>query len=207
MQAKNLYILRNVCITNNKVVCDGRILYTDIPDGNFQTFSKGLYKKLNCRYPKFYKMDGLCKLTFLANELITRGVELSIYDPEETAIVLSNSASTLETDIHFTETLNNIPSPAVFVYTLPNIAIGEISIRQGWKGENLFFVEHRFNAENIIDQVDILFASGSTELCLTGWTEYLSGTDYHVCLWLVAEKAEFTTRKFLGMELLNDFST
>ena len=36
-------------------------------------------------------------------------------------------------------------SPALFVYTLPNIVIGEICIRHHFKGENAFFVFKQFD--------------------------------------------------------------
>ncbi len=206
MKTKNLYIIRNVSIVNNKVIYDGRVIYSDNSSPEFSSFSKDLYRRLNCEYPKFFKMDKLCKLTFLSTEFITRDIDLSSCNQNETAIILSNSGSTLATDINFTNTLNKIPSPAVFVYTLPNIAIGEISIRKEWRGENLFMVEKKFNPENLSDQVVMLFSSSQTELCLTGWTDYISSSDYHVSLWLVAEKTEIKTRKFTPLQLLNEFS-
>lgn len=202
---KKLSILRNVSIANGEVICDGRVLYSDKSVANFKSFSKDLYRKLSCNYSKFFKMDNICKLTFLANEIITRDLDLSSYNPYETAIILSNSASTLDTDIVFTGTLNNIPSPAVFVYTLPNITVGEISIRMGWKGENLFTVAQKFNPEDLVEQTELLFASSQTELCLTGWTDYISSSDYHVSLWMVAEKTDAKSRKFQPLEIVNEF--
>ncbi|MGD2034149.1 MAG: hypothetical protein PVF73_03775 [Bacteroidales bacterium] len=203
---KELYILRNINITNNKVVCDGRILYSDDPKSDFKVFSRNLYRKLNCSYSKFFKMDNLCKLTFLANEFIVRDIRLDQYDKEETAVILSNSSSTLNTDKIFAETIHSIPSPAIFVYTLPNIAIGELSIRTGWKGENLFLVEKSFDPGNLFDQVALLFASSQTGLCLTGWTDYISPTDYQACLWLVTDSPDEKNIKFTPIEMMNNFS-
>jgi hypothetical protein len=201
---KKLYILKSVSIANNKVISDGRLIYSDDLSTNFKAFSKGLYRKLNCDYSKFFKMDNLCKLSFLTSEFLTLDLSLDHYQKNKTAIVLSNSGSTLETDLIFTSTLQNIPSPAIFVYTLPNIAIGEISIKQKWKGENLFFVDENINSENILEQVEMLFSSSDTELCLTGWVDYISESEYKALFWLVTGKTKTKSRIFSVMEIQND---
>ena len=202
--SRKLYILKSVSITNNRVLSDGRIVYSDEQSANFRSFSKGLYRKLNCDYSKFFKMDNLCKLSFLASEFLTSDLDLDLYDKNKTAILLSNSSSTLETDSIFTDTLESIPSPAIFVYTLPNIAIGEISIRQEWKGENLFLVDESFHPEKLAEQIEMLFASSETVLCLTGWVDYISDSEYQANFWLVAEKTDAKSRIFSAVELHND---
>jgi hypothetical protein len=203
---KELYILKNVCITKNKVICDGQILFSDNTSTNFKSFSKSLYRKLGCDYSKFFKMDNLCKLTFLVNEIITRDIDLRKYNPNDIAILLSNSSSTFETDSIFANTLESIPSPAVFVYTLPNIAVGEISIRMGWKGENLFLVEDKFSPENLVEQVEMLYFSSQTKLCLTGWTDFISSSDYFANLWLVTNVSEADSKIFSPLELHDKIS-
>ena len=56
-------------------------------------------------------------------------------------LIKQNEHSCLETDIEHQEEVNKQKaSPAVFVYTLPNIVIGEISIRNKWFGESAFFL-------------------------------------------------------------------
>lgn len=204
--SKKLYILRNVTISANRVSVDGRIVYSEDQEVSFKTFSKNLYRKLKSDYSKFFKMDNLCKLAFLANEFVVRDMNLTQFNPDETAILLSNSGSTFETDSIFTDTLKSIPSPAIFVYTLPNIAIGELSIRMGWKGENLFLVEEKFNPKRIVEQLDMLFINSNTELCLTGWIEFLSSSEYSAGLWLVTDKKDVEFRQLSPMELKNDFS-
>ncbi len=202
--SKKLYILKSVSITNNKVISDGRLVFSDELSPNFKSFSKGLYRKLNCDYSKFFKMDNLCKLSFLTSEFLTSDLDLDQYDKDKAAIVLSNSNSTLETDSVFTNTLESIPSPAIFVYTLPNITIGEISIRQEWKGENLFLVDEDFHPENLAEQIEMLFSYSETELCLTGWVNYISNSKYRANFWLVAKKTDMKSRIFSAMEMHND---
>jgi hypothetical protein len=72
--------------------------------------------------------------------------EPAINDPYATGIVLSNSNASLDADIKYYDSVANIPSPALFVYTLPNIVIGEISIKHSFKGENAFFIFDSFDA-------------------------------------------------------------
>ena len=44
-------------------------------------------------------------------------------------LVLSNANASLDVDLKYAKTMQTGASPALFVYTLPNIVIGEISIR------------------------------------------------------------------------------
>lgn len=137
-------------------------------------FLKELYKKLNCDYPKFYKMDDLSKLAFIACEGLLRNRKLS-YDPNEIALVFSNSSSSLDTDIHYFNSVadkaNYFPSPAVFVYTLPNIMVGEICIRNKFTGENAFFISEEFNAELLSRYTEDLVSSGKAKCVISGWVE------------------------------------
>ena len=97
-------------------------------------------------------MDSLSKLAFLAGDILLNE-ELSIEEENNIALVFSNKASSLDTDRKHQESIQNqenyYPSPAVFVYTLPNICIGEISIKHKLYSENSFFIFDSFNAEHL----------------------------------------------------------
>ena len=54
--------------------------------------------------------------------------------------MICNADASLDTDIKYLATTKELPSPSVFVYTLPNIMIGEICIRNHFKGESFFFI-------------------------------------------------------------------
>ena len=96
----------------------------------------GAYRHFAFDYPKFYRMDNLSKLGWLAAEVLFQDVSIKPYQPEDVGIVLANRSSSLDTDIKYFESVKTIPSPALFVYTLPNIVMGEICIRHVLKGEN-----------------------------------------------------------------------
>ncbi|MEJ0079473.1 MAG: hypothetical protein WDM78_00555 [Puia sp.] len=64
-------------------------------------------------------------------------------------------------DLKYAKTIRTGASPALFVYTLPNIVIGEISIRRHFKGENAFFVFKQFDGNFIEKYVRGLFEKQS----------------------------------------------
>jgi hypothetical protein len=128
------------------------------------------FDHLQPAYPKFYKMDRLCQFGFLASEVLIGSVKL----PEATAIVLSNASSSLDTDSRFWETAKTQASPSLFVYTLPNIVIGEISIRHKLKGESAFFISPQFDPRFTVDYVDMISNQGSP-FCIAGWVEVAHG--------------------------------
>ena len=171
-------------ITNNIAAKNGEVLFA-AADAKPQDFLLSLYKHLQSDYPKFYKMDNLCKLGFLASEILLQNNNLKeAYGNTGTGIVLSNANASLDADIAYYESVKNIPSPALFVYTLPNIVIGEISIRHGFKGENAFFVSERFDAEWLAFYVNDLFNRNRISSCIAGWVDFL-GESYKAVLYLV----------------------
>ncbi len=97
---------------------------------------------------------------------------------ESTAVVFANRSSSLDNDKRFQETIsrdNYFPSPAVFVYTLPNIVTGEVAIRNKIMGETSFFILESFDAEKMMIFADWAFSSAGIRRVLCGWTEYLDG--------------------------------
>ena len=126
-------------------------------------------------------MDALSQLGFLAVEML--GVPQG-YGPEDVGVILSNANASLDTDVRYYKSVADIPSPALFVYTLPNIMIGEICIRHGFKGENAFFVFKAFHATFITEYIQGLFAEGLIKACICGWVEVLDNA-YDAALFLV----------------------
>ena len=138
-------IITGYCtIRHNQVIVNGDITYFQENFINFADFIKSAFRKEEISYSKFFKMDSLSKLGFLTTEFLLRENGISRYSKDRIGVVLSNSGSSLDTDMGYFETIrdrnNYYPSPSVFVYTLPNIMIGEICIRNQVNGENSFFV-------------------------------------------------------------------
>jgi hypothetical protein len=182
------YITASCVISDHIVHINGKAVFeASAADG--QDFLLSVYQHTGVQYPKFYKMDNLSKLGWLACELLLRqGFRRTDYEPEEVAVVLSNANASLDTDYKYFATVKDIPSPAVFVYTLPNIMIGEICIRHQFKGENAFFVFESFNAAFLAQYVHGLMESGIARACICGWVDIL-GEEYKAALFLVEEAA------------------
>ncbi|WBX99291.1 3-oxoacyl-ACP synthase [Chryseobacterium gambrini] len=160
----------DICtIENSKIVLNNEVIF-ETPTENFSDFAKEAYKSLALNYPKFHKMDHLSKLAFLASEII-----LKDEDQSKTALVFANRSSSLDTDFKYQESINSqenyFPSPAVFVYTLPNICVGEISIRHKMQTENAFFVLDELDEEFLNNYSAQLLESGKADKVLCGWVE------------------------------------
>jgi hypothetical protein len=185
-------------IHRNSIMVDGKSLYADDNFITFAAFIKGVYKKEQLNYPKFYKMDNLSKLGFLTAELIIKDRNIpEHYRGEDVGVVISNSSSSLDTDIHYQDTIsdsaNYFPSPSVFVYTLPNILIGEICIKNGFKGENAFLVSKKFDAGTIFNYVDNLLQTNKIQICICGWVDLLR-EDYESFLMIVEKENRVSGR-------------
>ncbi|MGZ5134328.1 MAG: hypothetical protein ACXWCG_04230, partial [Flavitalea sp.] len=168
-----LYISSVCKIDSHHVFKDSELLFQDKVDGNEWLLK--IYKQFAFDYPKFYKMDSLSKLGWLATEILLTEASIISYPPEDVGIVLTNKNSSLDTDIRYYESVKSIPSPALFVYTLPNIVMGEISIRHQLKGENALFVSEHFDGAFIHQYVQGLFEQGSVQCCICGWLEFFGG--------------------------------
>lgn len=152
-------------------------------------FLLSVYRHLGLSYPKFYKMDRLSKLGWLASEVLLKaaGFQPGTYPAETLGVVLTNASASLDTDLAYLESAKTQPSPALFVYTLPNIVVGEICIRNGFKGENAFFIFDQFDAGFLHGYVSQLLENGLLRACLCGWVELLEeGTE--AVLFFVEEK-------------------
>jgi len=139
----------------------------------------GYYRSLQVDYPKFFKMDNLSKLGFLASEIILKDDENRFTPREDIAIVCFNRSSSLEIDIQYQATIadneNYYPSPSLFVYTLPNIVTGEIAIRNKIFGETSFYICEEFDAKQIFRTVGNVFSDKNTNFVLAGWIECFQG--------------------------------
>ena len=143
----------SVALKNNKVIVNDSLVYETGVNTDPITFFKEIYKFLGLNYPKFFKMDPLSKLGFLASEILLSKIDEQ--NKENFNILLACSHSSIESDTQFQKTIddpsNYFPSPAVFVYTLPNIVIGEISIRLQIFGDNCMYLFDPKNRENFFE--------------------------------------------------------
>jgi hypothetical protein len=166
-------------VTGSEIKLNGDAIYQEEGTGA-TAFLKAAYRHLGYSYPKFFKMDNLCKLAFLASEpLMEDGRTKEDYPETGIAIILQNSSSSLDTDEKHQESIadrrNYFPSPSVFVYTLPNIMVGEIAIRHRIKGENAVQITPVPDALLLYNTVSELFKNKRAACCLAGWIDVCHG--------------------------------
>ena len=199
--ADKFYISASCIITDNSVFKNNQQVFEN-REPNLTDFLISIYRHLNIQYPKFHKMDNLSKLGWLANEILLQGsFDLGQYRSEDIGIVLSNANSSLDTDIKYQESTKEMASPALFVYTLPNIVIGEIAIKHKFKGENAFFISENFDAPYIQHYISGLLQNNILQCCICGWVEVLKN-NYKACLFLI-EKDKSTNSVNFTKEHLN----
>ena len=145
-----------------------------------------LYKQMIGNYPKFYKMDGLSRLGFVASEIllnaekgdtdVERREEKGERLLEERAIIFFNHSSSIASDRNYKESINDkdnyFPSPSIFVYTLPNIVTGEIAIRNHLHGETSFFILPDKDERMMEEILQASCLDDQSKSFLTGWIDY-----------------------------------
>lgn len=168
--------------------------------GPLPDFLRSLYDRFAGQYQKFHKMDLLSKLGWLSTEVLLQDISLSQYAPEDIALVFANRSASLDTDERYYETVSDIASPALFVYTLPNIVIGEISIRHKLKGENAFFVQDTFDTGMMTAYVEQLLATGAAKACVCGWIEQYH-EDFEAAIFLIEGDARGVALPFTAEQV------
>ena len=159
-------------ITPRGCTLDGR----DVASGSLPD----IYRTLIGGYPKFFKMDSLCRLGFVAAELLLRDLD------DETragmAVVLFNREGSVHADRAFEHTIIDpaqfYPSPAAFVYTLANIVTGEIAIRHKISGETSFYILPEHDPGQMRQLTEDVALTASVSHVLSGWVEYVSDDEY-----------------------------
>ena len=194
-----LVITRHMKLQDRRVWLNGTVDYVS-EEESFGKIIRSVYRHYDIDYPKFFKMDNLCKLAFLSAEVLLQETTLlEKYPGEEVAIILENASSSLEFDRKHIESIRDrnkyFPSPSVFVYTIPNIMVAEIAIRHKVKGENAVFILEQFDPGFIDHYVSDLFANQQVSCCLTGWVECY-GDHYQSVLFIVEQEDKI--KRFKG---------
>ena len=164
----------SVVIRPDAVEVDGRHLPIEAHGKGLLT---ALYRQYVGDYPKYYKMDPLSRLGFIASELLLQaeGAERFVAC-DDRAVIFFNHSSSVCADRQYIETIadpdNCFPSPSVFVYTLPNIVTGEIAIRNGYHGETSFYILPRQDDRLMQQILQASCLDSTTQSILCGWLDY-----------------------------------
>jgi len=175
---EQLYIQKHVLLERRALHVNGALLYQGAWDISVSDFFQQLYRFLEISYLRFFKMDALSKTLFLASEALLKDSGLT--GDQRVAMIFFNSHSSIDTDKQFQATIPSsafFPSPSLFIYTLPNIALGEIAIRNKFTGENCTFIAPDFDAERCINHVNAVINRGQHTHVICGWFDYMDGQE------------------------------
>lgn len=179
-QKREFTTTHTIRITPEEVILDQRKLWEGKKELGEQegqehhSLLTSLYKQMIGNYPKFYKMDGLSRLGFVASEILLNA-EKGETDKER-AIIFFNHSSSIASDRNYKESINDknnyFPSPSIFVYTLPNIVTGEIAIRNHFHGETSFFILPDKDERLMEEILQASCRDDQSKSFLTGWIDY-----------------------------------
>jgi len=146
-----------------------------------------VYDARRDKYSKFHKMDPFCKLGYLAGEFLFDKIQETI-PGHRIGMFLTNSFSSIHTDIAFYNSYSadeqSIASPSLFVYTLPNILLGELAIRHKITGEHAFFLREQFGSDFIYLYVKCLFDRDLIDAAIVGGVEVTPATFHAKMAWI-----------------------
>lgn len=195
-QNREFTTTHTIRITPEEVVLDHQKLWEGNQNANekleeqegagHHSLLTSLYRQMIGNYPKFYKMDGLSRLGFVASEIllnaekgdtdVERREEGGERLLEERAIIFFNHSSSIASDRNYKESINDkdnyFPSPSIFVYTLPNIVTGEIAIRNHFHGETSFFILPDKDERMMEEILQASCRDAQSKSFLTGWIDY-----------------------------------
>lgn len=176
-------------IKNQKLIVNGNLAFKTPQEENFLPFLTLLYRNFQVDYPKFFKMDALSKLAFLTSHFLLHNSNfLQEETHPNTALIINNSSSSLTVDKQYQLSTEDFPAPSLFVYTLPNVMLGEICIRYKIYGENSVFISQSFNIEQLIQIIKIFDTEKTPTDIIAGYIEQ-NGENYESFLMLI-EKSE-----------------
>lgn len=161
----------SVRITQDEIVVDGNRL--DVKSHGKEMLTE-VYKTKIGNYPKFYKMDMLSRLAFVASELLIGCDEENDDHSNDRAVVLFNHSSSIIADRQYVKSIeidDFFPSPAAFVYTLPNITTGEIALRNGYHGETSFYILVERNEKLMQRVIKSTFIDRDIKSVIGGWID------------------------------------
>lgn len=146
-------------------------------ESEFSSIIREYNRELNNKDLKFFKMDDLTKLGSTGASFLLKNHPWTENIPvEKRGLFLANFSSSLNSDIkhqHIIESQGDqMASPAVFVYTLPNIVLGEISIKNKFQGENTFFILPKEKRDSAVASLLDFAKQTNLELVIAGWCEH-----------------------------------
>lgn len=115
------------------------------------------------------RLDALCLAAVAGTERLLRaaGTTSEVVGSTPHGLFLGTEHGCLDSDVAYyegeMEGSEAEVSPRTFAYTLPNIALGEVALRHGWRGENLVFCAGAASGLKAMQAAVEAIASGQLE--------------------------------------------
>ncbi len=139
-----------------------------------ETGLRQAWETLETGTPLDQRTDPLSRLTLLATEPFFRpGAPLHLVQRDAIGVVFMSRTGSLATDMAHEALLqaDRPASPAVFVHTLPNVAIGSLSIRHGLHGAGVCLLNDRPCAEQFRAATGYLAREQGICWVICGWAD------------------------------------
>jgi hypothetical protein len=164
-----LGITTYLSLSHSSLMMNGKTIFENKDDEDLIAFLKTIYSKRIGEYPKFHKMDVLSKVaTILSCELVEQNILEQ--NTDKYAMVFANATSSKTVDMAFQASVaKKNPSPALFVYTLPNICIGEITIKNKWTGDSIFCLQKNLDFNFFKEQIMAMAVQNNNSHYICAW--------------------------------------
>ena len=99
--------------------------------------AEDMYSALQCSYPKFFKMDKLCKWAWVATEYLLGGKDEAYkgIDKNKIAICLTTGHGCIDVDKRYLDGIA-IASPGLFVLRCPTLCLGSFASGTALRGNS-----------------------------------------------------------------------
>jgi hypothetical protein len=172
--------MKSCVITNNIIKVNNKTIYRGNASINLDHFLLEAYQNYKVAYPKFHKMDFISKLGILTTSILATENKID-FDSANTGIIMCSKSGCHFTDKEYINSINSgsqTSNPALFTYTLPSIAMGEICIKHKIKGENLYLLMDKPNKTLLSNLINNMFDNKQMNHCVVGWLEMQSTKKY-----------------------------
>ena len=177
----------HVSLSPGELIIDGskQVLSCDEKD-----WLTAIYKQHIGNYPKFYKMDMLSRLAFVATEILLQaeGKERFVTS-DDRAVIMFNHSSSVQADRSYLSTIaddeNCFPSPSIFVYTLPNMAVAEVAMRNLYHAETSLYILPERDDHVMQQVVRASLLDKTTCSMITGWLDYEDNDHFVADLYII----------------------
>ncbi len=185
-------VTHRVTMLPGSLTVDGKSVDVACDGGEWLT---AVYKQCMGNYPKFYKMDMLSRLALVASDVLLQEEGGARFEPcDSRAVVLFNHSSSRQADCDFLATIARddecFPSPSLFVYTLPNMAVAEVAMRNQYHGETSLYLLPGRDDDTMRHIVRASLLDAGTTSMITGWIDFEDNDHFVADLYIIEKRID-----------------